>query len=416
MLLSPLSGWAQTVQLQQDFEGMASPSAPYVGYANAPTITTALTVTANGRPNDAPYYSQVLGNRAWNVVNGGTGTQTETVAFRNIRFAPGSTGNSIEFLLTALSDVPNNGLFLADRVTVDISPDYGTTFYPVATITGNDGPGYANGVTWGYAGNIIAPGGSTAQGSFNGLTPSAGATVNTPPLDPSIDPKSNAGSLTGTAGFGKVRITITNSINVLLRIRMANTRNNQIWGVDGLKVFSSAPTPLPVELTHFDATAKAQGVNLSWATASEKNNDYFNVQRSATGQEFQTIATVMGQGNSTSAHKYTLLDSRPLTGLAYYRLRQVDTDGTSVFSPVVTVKGQLHTDIAVYPNPSTGTLTLPATVGTVRYNIINALGQTMLSGQAAGNDQLDITKLTKGIFFLELAGEAGRTTQRLVRE
>ncbi len=120
---------------------------------------------------------------------------------------------------------------------------------------------------------------------------------------------------------------------------------------------------------------KHPGVNLSWATAGEKNNDYFNVQRSATGQEFQTIATVkgqgQGQGNSTSAHEYALLDSRPRAGLAYYRLRQVDIDGTSVFSPIVAVKEQLQTDIAMYPNPSTGTLTLPATVGTVRYNISN---------------------------------------------
>ena len=77
---------------------------------------------------------------------------------------------------------------------------------------------------------------------------------------------------------------------------------------------------------------------------------------------------------------------------------------------------QVRNELAVYPNPSAGIVTLPATLGDVHYRLLNTIGQTLLSGQATGNDQLDLTKLAKGTFFLELTGEAGRTTQRLVRE
>ncbi|WP_201983193.1 T9SS type A sorting domain-containing protein [Hymenobacter rubidus] len=173
--------------------------------------------------------------------------------------------------------------------------------------------------------------------------------------------------------------------------------------------------PLPVELTYFDATAKAQAVNLNWTTASEKNSDHFDIQRSADGETFETLATVKGQGNSTKVHEYTLVDSKPLAGLSYYRLRQVDIDGTSAFSQVAAVQALLAFDGA-YPNPSAGTITLPATLGTVRYRLYNPIGQTLLSGQAAGNDRLDLTTLPKGPLFLELTGDAGRTTQRLIHE
>jgi hypothetical protein len=178
--------------------------------------------------------------------------------------------------------------------------------------------------------------------------------------------------------------------------------------------FSTAVNPLPVELTRFDATAKTQGIALSWATATEKNSDYFEVQRSAYGENFQPVGSVQGQGTSSNAHEYAFVDSHPLVGLTYYRLRQVDTDGTSTFSPVATV--QLRGEVAVYPNPSTGTIMLPATMGTVRYRVLNALGQVVLSGQATGSDQLDLRTLAKGPFFLELTGAGGSTRQRLVRE
>nr|WP_262905589.1 T9SS type A sorting domain-containing protein [Hymenobacter siberiensis] len=116
------------------------------------------------------------------------------------------------------------------------------------------------------------------------------------------------------------------------------------------------------------------------------------------------------------AHNYSFVDSRPLAGTSYYRLRQVDTDGTFSFSPVVAVQTEASTQVAFYPNPSANQLIMPAGVGAVQYRIFNALGQTLLSGKATDNDRLDITSLPTGPFFLELSGAAGHHTQRLMHE
>ena len=228
------------------------------------------------------------------------------------------------------------------------------------------------------------------------------------------DSQANA---TITPGLGASILTLPSSATlvttVAVRIIISTSNRSQIL-ISNVSLTSGDGSPLPVELTRFDATTKGQSVNVEWATASEKNSDRFEIQRSATGEGFETVGTVKGQGNTSSAHNYAFVDSRPLAGRSYYRLRQVDTDGTTAFSPVAAV--QLRTELAVYPNPSAGMVTLPATLGDVRYRLLNIVGQTLLSGQATGNDQLDLTKLGKGTYFLELTGEAGRTTQRLVRE
>lgn len=189
-----------------------------------------------------------------------------------------------------------------------------------------------------------------------------------------------------------------------------------VFLIDNVALATSTGTPLPVELTRFDATTKGQSVNLAWATASEKNSDRFEIQRSAKGGEYTTIGTVKGQGSTTTTHNYSFVDSRPLAGTSYYRLRQVDSDGTTAFSPVAAVQTETSTMVAFYPNPSSDQLILPAGVGTVQYRVFNALGQTLLSGKATDNDRIDITSLPKGPFFLELRGATGHHTQRLMRE
>ena len=103
-----------------------------------------------------------------------------------------------------------------------------------------------------------------------------------------------------------------------------------------------------------------------------------------------------------------------MAGLAYYRLRQVDTDGTAAYSPVATMRR--NADVAIYPNPATDAVTLPASMGAVRYRVLNSVGQALASGQAMGGDRLDLSALPKGSFFLELSDAAGRRTQRLMRQ
>ena len=422
LCLAGLAGQAQVLQFEQNLESTAGP-VPAIAYSGTVSLSAGTTVTNNGSPNNAKYYSETVGSYAWALMNGGTGSTAQAMVLRNVRFATGSTGNSIRFLLTALSNNPNNGLKAADNVKVEISPDYGTTYYPVLTVTGNNNAvngsgGFSNGVVWGYQGNGIAPGSLTAAATFDGSNPSAPATIFVPALLTSISANTNNSNVTGAGGYGKVSIAITNAANVMLRVTMTNSINQQVWGVDNLQVFSSGGTALPVELTRFAAAPTPTGVALTWATASEKNSAYFEVQRSADGATYATLGKVAAQGSSSTAREYAFVDSRPLAGLGYYRLHQVDLDGSDAFSPVALVRSRASGAEAesAYPNPTTGVVQLPAGLSPGTYRVLDAVGRVQQQGPATGNARLDLSALPAGTFLLELTDAGGRRSQRLVRE
>lgn len=109
--------------------------------------------------------------------------------------------------------------------------------------------------------------------------------------------------------------------------------------------------PLPIELTYFEATEKGSQVDLNWETASEIDNDYFTIERSADGVNFEAIDKVLGAGNSSQAIDYKTIDYNPLNGVSYYRLKQTDFNGEFTYSEIEVVKFTSSSDITIYPNP-----------------------------------------------------------------
>jgi len=108
---------------------------------------------------------------------------------------------------------------------------------------------------------------------------------------------------------------------------------------------------LPVELTYFTATSEREGVWVKWGTATETNNAYMVVERSFDGVKFQEIGRVKGAGTTLEPQSYSFLDENPLAGVNYYRLRQVDVDGTTNWHPVVAVDVKTGTTIfSIQPN------------------------------------------------------------------
>ncbi|MBL7898925.1 MAG: T9SS type A sorting domain-containing protein, partial [Crocinitomicaceae bacterium] len=88
-----------------------------------------------------------------------------------------------------------------------------------------------------------------------------------------------------------------------------------------------------------------------WVTKSENNNDYFVVQRSSDGANFEDLKNIDAAGNSNEEISYSWLDENPLSGLSYYRLKQVDFDGAISFSEIETVDFTDENDFVIYPNP-----------------------------------------------------------------
>lgn len=113
----------------------------------------------------------------------------------------------------------------------------------------------------------------------------------------------------------------------------------ELTGIDGFSLWTMGSTgiPLPIELGSFWVEKEEKTVNILWTTYSEQNNDYFGIERSSDGKFFHTIGTRKAIGNSTEQVNYTFIDDSPLSGLSYYRLKQVDKDGHTETFKVVSV-------------------------------------------------------------------------------
>jgi hypothetical protein len=192
---------------------------------------------------------------------------------------------------------------------------------------------------------------------------------------------------------------------------------------DGARNAFSLPATgaLPVQLADFTATATpSRSVQLAWATASELNSSFFEVQHSLDGRTFAAVGQVAGHGNSIQPLTYSFTDTKPSAAATnYYRLRQVDLDGTSTFSPVQAVTlaaGSSPVQFTAAPNPTTpgnlhlqvqyqGQGTVPAVL-----TVQSLLGQTLYSQAVIlqpGTSTLSPTStLAPGIYWLSLSSDA----------
>lgn len=111
---------------------------------------------------------------------------------------------------------------------------------------------------------------------------------------------------------------------------------------------------LPIELLSFNAIINNDKVDLKWTTATEINNDYFTVEKSKDGINFEQVLIADGAGNSTSIIDYFEADYQPYFGISYYRLKQSDYNGFSSYSNIVPVEYNSNGDptISLFPNPS----------------------------------------------------------------
>ncbi|MFT4759241.1 MAG: hypothetical protein ACI9XO_000132 [Paraglaciecola sp.] len=138
---------------------------------------------------------------------------------------------------------------------------------------------------------------------------------------------------------------------------------------------------LPVELQNFSAEVRNKTTVLIWSTASELNNDFMAIQASTDGKNFQEIGRVKGAGTTNEMQQYQLVHENPSQGLNYYRLLQVDYDGTATYSKVVTANfTQNNGEISIYPNPTTDDLTIKYPVnweGETVISVLNGLGQVV---------------------------------------
>ena len=170
---------------------------------------------------------------------------------------------------------------------------------------------------------------------------------------------------------------------------------------------------LDVELLDFQGIAKDKGVDLAWTTANEKTNAGFDIERSADGQKFEKIGFVKGNGTTKDKKNYSFIDKTPLSKTAYYRLQQVDFDGSKVSSNVISIEPKSSKGtLKVYPNPSSDnriSIEFPSIdrAEEIQISIVNVLGQVVLQQKTNTNTPLsiDLTNWAKGVYFVKWENE-----------
>lgn len=187
-------------------------------------------------------------------------------------------------------------------------------------------------------------------------------------------------------------------------------------------------TPLPVELLSFKGKATQSGIALDWETASESENDRFEIERSQDGKTFNKIGEVDGAGTTSIKQNYDYTDYVSSTGTFHYRLRQVDFDGTANFSKTVTVRLKALPGggkFAVYPNPALGSIVTVSVAGTGAdinggvLQIIDMSGRVMYANKVtAGTRELEVQLqeigLPKGLYVVNLVQGNDKQTQKLI--
>lgn len=182
---------------------------------------------------------------------------------------------------------------------------------------------------------------------------------------------------------------------------------------------SQVVNPLPIELTAFTAECGSNGVELTWTTATEINNAFFTVYRSADAISWETLTVMTGAGNSNAELNYTYTDSRALGEVSYYRLQQTDYDGaTEYFDPISTncgAKGQNH-DLSVYPNPADEQFTVSITASKAdaqtTVELLDITGKRVnvrTWSVQAGQNYLTVERngLVSGTYFVHISSATG---------
>jgi len=185
--------------------------------------------------------------------------------------------------------------------------------------------------------------------------------------------------------------------------------------VDGIRVSNSwATSALPVKLTSFKAEIINKQTNLNWTTASETNNKGFEVQKSVDGVNFETVGFVKGVGNSNKIVNYNFVDNNNLS--AFYRLNQIDFDGMSELSKVVSVKNNEELILQITPNPFVNSIEVVTNKNIVSAEIIDITGKTKVLEVINGtNATIDTHNLSNGVYFIRVNNGETIITKRIIK-
>lgn len=193
-------------------------------------------------------------------------------------------------------------------------------------------------------------------------------------------------------------------------------------GANGLVVLVVSVSPiLPVELSSFTAMMNKNAVQIDWSVAAEFNNDKFIIEKSLEGELFAPIGEVNGAGTTTEAQNYRFLHHTPSDGINYYRLKQVDFDGTFAYSKVIAINAEGTDQIFAFPNPAKDKMTLQYDVskGEAQVALFDAQGRQLKARIIGypGNYEVALPEdLPHGAYVLKVLLKGKIQTIKMIKE
>lgn len=207
-----------------------------------------------------------------------------------------------------------------------------------------------------------------------------------------------------------------------IRISLNTVVSNAKWWINGgsmtlnqsptadsiptsIAFFTGDSETLPVEMISFNAEGlNNTTVQLRWTTLSESNNDYYQVEKSTDGENFNAIGLISGAGTSTNIINYEYMDDNRWNETTYYRLLQVDYDGNSTYSTTISIQGTKNINITTYPNPATDYIHVELSNHVDRIELHSAKGQLLFQENdiTQAKIQINTYHLKPGLYFLNV--------------
>lgn len=173
-------------------------------------------------------------------------------------------------------------------------------------------------------------------------------------------------------------------------------------------------SPLPVTFQNFNVVKENLIHILDWQTTQETNNDYFNVQRSGDAVNFVEIGIVRSKSvPENGVYFYQFIDEQPLNEINYYRLKQVDIDGTTAFSKIIAITAEKpDTELVLFPNPSENYVLIRNMPENAKIRVSSVAGVQVYeqSCQQCGVQKIDISHFIPGTYFVKVTDELGKAS------
>jgi hypothetical protein len=222
------------------------------------------------------------------------------------------------------------------------------------------------------------------------------------------------------------RLPVVVANNNQIVVSWADNRRSKGWDIYAKIIGWDWEGVVPVELIAFTAAANGKEVTLSWSTATELNNQGFEVQRKFADNNFATIGSVKGNGTTTSPNQYSYVDKLVDPGKYIYRLKQIDYSGTFEYSNEIEVEVRVLNKFTLeqnYPNPFNPATTISYVLqekGNAKLTLLNALGEEIAilvnEEQDKGYHKVELNaeNLPSGVYFYKLRAGSFVETKKML--